>query len=59
VLNRIAYKKTPVTDPLFHFEGNGSARLSRRCRRKEIGNFKRSIRLCIGPDLINEKKAVK
>jgi formylglycine-generating enzyme required for sulfatase activity len=61
VLNRIAYKKTPVTDPLFHFEGNGSARLSRRHhhQNKQIGDFKRSIRLCIGPDLINEKKAVK
>lgn len=61
VLNRIAYKKTPVTDPLFHFEGNGSARLSRRHhhQNKQIGNFKRSIRLCIGPDLISERKAVK
>ena len=62
VLNRIAYKKTPTTDPLFHYEGNGS-RLSRRCRSsehsKQIGGFNRSVRLCIGPDLIAEKKAKK
>jgi formylglycine-generating enzyme required for sulfatase activity len=63
VFNRIAYKKTPTTDPLFHYEGNGSSRLSRRCRSsehsKQIGGFNRSVRLCIGPDLVAEIKTKK
>ena len=61
-LKSLVYKNAVTRDPLFHFEGAGVVRLQRRFGSnlsKHIGGFQRRIRLCIGPDLVKEKKAGK